>query len=74
MLYKSTYFSPDGKSERYKIQMKYLKAIFVGTGDLFASCLMAWMSKDKDLKVQFSYFVIYLKIILLYSLPYNPDF
>ena len=31
--------------------MPYVQAIFVGTGDLFASCLLGWMHKDKDLKV-----------------------
>lgn len=30
--------------------MPKLDAIFVGTGDLFASSLLAWMDKDKDLK------------------------
>jgi len=40
----------DGVKECYRIEMPYLQAIFVGTGDLFASCLMAWMSKDNDLK------------------------
>ena len=32
--------------------MPYLQAIFVGTGDLFASCMLAWMHKDNDLKVR----------------------
>ena len=31
--------------------MPYLQAIFVGTGDLFASCILAWMHSDNDLKV-----------------------
>ena len=31
--------------------MPYVQAIFVGTGDLFASCLLGWMHKDNDLKV-----------------------
>lgn len=41
----------NGTKECYRIEMPYLQAIFVGTGDLFASCLMAWMHKDNDLKL-----------------------
>lgn len=40
------------KKECYRVEMPYLQAIFVGTGDLFASCLLAWMHKDSDLKMQ----------------------
>lgn len=43
----------NGTKECYRIEMPYLQAIFVGTGDLFASCLMAWMHKDQDLKTAF---------------------
>lgn len=39
-----------GEKECYRVEMPYLDAIFVGTGDLFASCLLAWMHKDKSLK------------------------
>ena len=38
--------------------MPRLDAIFVGTGDLFASCLMAWMDKDNDLKVDDLFFSV----------------
>ena len=44
--------------------MPYLQAIFVGTGDLFASCMLAWMHKDNDLKVRThrgSYFIKFIK-------------
>lgn len=41
----------NGEKECYRIEMPYVQAIFVGTGDLFASCLMAWMHKDNDLKI-----------------------
>ncbi|XP_060596941.1 pyridoxal kinase-like [Ruditapes philippinarum] len=40
----------NGNKECYKIEMPHKDAIFVGTGDLFASCLMVWMHKDNDLK------------------------
>ncbi|XP_052811922.1 pyridoxal kinase-like isoform X2 [Mya arenaria] len=40
----------NGTKECYRIEMPYLDAIFVGTGDLFAACLLAWMQKDSDLK------------------------
>ncbi|XP_053397690.1 pyridoxal kinase-like [Mercenaria mercenaria] len=43
----------NGDKECYRIEMPYKEAIFVGTGDLFASCLMAWMHKDNDLKTAF---------------------
>ena len=41
----------DGKKVCYKIAMGHIKATFVGTGDLFAACLLAWMQEHKDLKV-----------------------
>lgn len=41
----------DGKNEVYKVQFQKLPAVFVGTGDLFAACLLAWLEKDKNLKV-----------------------
>ena len=34
--------------ERVKLSMPKLNAIFTGTGDLFASMLLAWMSKHPD--------------------------
>lgn len=39
-----------GVKKCYRVEMPYLDAVFVGTGDLFASCLLAWMHKDNDLK------------------------
>ena len=47
---------PDGKKECYRVEMPYLQAIFVGTGDLFASCLLGWMHKDNNLKVGYLFF------------------
>lgn len=59
----SSEFSPDGsiislastvangKNEVYKVQFQKLPAVFVGTGDLFAACLLAWLEKDKNLKL-----------------------
>lgn len=41
----------NGKKEVYKVQFQKLNAVFVGTGDLFAACLLAWLEKDKDLKL-----------------------
>ena len=41
-----------GVKKCYRVEMPYLDAVFVGTGDLFASCLLAWMHKDNDLKVR----------------------
>ncbi|KAL4233160.1 hypothetical protein ACF0H5_007845 [Mactra antiquata] len=43
----------DGVKQCFRIEMPYLQAIFVGTGDLFASCLLAWIHIDKDLKTAF---------------------
>lgn len=40
----------NGTKECYRVEMPYVQAIFVGTGDLFASCLLGWMHKDNDLK------------------------
>ena len=45
------YKSTDGVTKKYRVEMKNLDAKFVGTGDLFASCLLASLHKDKDLKV-----------------------
>ncbi|GAB1602466.1 pyridoxal kinase-like [Argonauta hians] len=36
--------------ERYKIEIPYIDAIFVGTGDLFSANILIWLHKDKDLK------------------------
>ena len=41
----------DGVTKKYRTEMKNLDAKFVGTGDLFASCLLASLHKDNDLKV-----------------------
>lgn len=41
----------NGEKEVYKVQFQKLNAVFVGTGDLFAACLLAWLEKDKDLKL-----------------------
>ncbi|OWF50214.1 pyridoxal kinase-like isoform X2 [Mizuhopecten yessoensis] len=37
--------------ERYRIDMPFIDQTFVGTGDLFAACLLAWIQKDQNLKV-----------------------
>ncbi|XP_060065425.1 pyridoxal kinase-like [Ylistrum balloti] len=41
----------NGCKEQYRINMPYIPQVFVGTGDLFAACLLAWIQKDKNLKV-----------------------
>ncbi|XP_033741395.1 pyridoxal kinase-like isoform X2 [Pecten maximus] len=41
----------NGCKEHYRINMPYIPQVFVGTGDLFAACLLAWIQKDKNLKV-----------------------
>ncbi|XP_061177256.1 pyridoxal kinase-like [Saccostrea echinata] len=41
----------NGCKEVYKVQFEKVPAIFVGTGDLFAACLLAWLEKDKNLKL-----------------------
>ncbi|GFR90611.1 pyridoxal kinase [Elysia marginata] len=43
-------YKKGGVSKRFRIKIPYMNAIFVGTGDLFASSLLAWLDKDKDLK------------------------
>lgn len=64
----------DGKNEVYKVQFQKLNAVFVGTGDLFAACLLAWLEKDKDLKVLCNEEVIlYEYIYILYALQQVYD-
>lgn len=41
----------DGFRQKYRLEIPYIDATFVGTGDLFAASLLAWMHKDSDLKV-----------------------
>nr|XP_022291644.1 pyridoxal kinase-like [Crassostrea virginica] len=41
----------NGNKEVYKVQFQKLPAIFVGTGDLFAACLLAWLEKESGLKL-----------------------
>lgn len=41
----------NGCKEHYRINMPHIPQVFVGTGDLFAACLLAWIHKDKNLKV-----------------------
>lgn len=40
----------NGIKERFKIEFAHVPAIFVGTGDLFTACLLAWMETDKNLQ------------------------
>ncbi|KAL8610089.1 hypothetical protein ACOMHN_045486 [Nucella lapillus] len=39
-----------GGKRRYRLEFPRVDAYFVGTGDLFSACLLAWMHKEKDLK------------------------
>ncbi|KAK3777015.1 hypothetical protein RRG08_008870 [Elysia crispata] len=43
-------YKKGGVSKRYRINIPYMNAIFVGTGDLFAASLLVWLDKDKNLK------------------------
>ncbi|CAG5132106.1 unnamed protein product [Candidula unifasciata] len=38
-------------SKRYRLKIPIIDSIFVGTGDLFASALLIFMDKHKDLKI-----------------------
>ncbi|XP_076445797.1 pyridoxal kinase-like [Babylonia areolata] len=40
----------NGEKRRYRVEIPQLEATFVGTGDLFAACLLGWMHRDGDLK------------------------
>uniref|UniRef100_A0A0B7AL36 Pyridoxal kinase n=3 Tax=Arion vulgaris TaxID=1028688 RepID=A0A0B7AL36_9EUPU len=40
----------DGVIKQYRLKIPVIGCTFVGTGDLFASCLLVFMDKDKDLK------------------------
>ncbi|KAH9503677.1 hypothetical protein Btru_067136 [Bulinus truncatus] len=40
----------DGVSKRYRVKIPVINAIFVGTGDLFAASLLAWLDKENDFK------------------------
>jgi pyridoxine kinase len=41
----------DGVSKKYRLKIPAIDAIFVGTGDLFASSFLAFIDKHKDLKI-----------------------
>lgn len=43
----------DEELHGHKIQLPLVPAQFSGTGDLFAALLMAWLHKDRDMKVAF---------------------
>lgn len=38
---------PDGRLERYEIEMPKYEAFFVGTGDLFSSIFLVWLTKTE---------------------------
>ncbi|XP_048767181.1 pyridoxal kinase-like isoform X2 [Ostrea edulis] len=54
----------NGRKEVYKVQFEKIPAIFVGTGDLFAACLLAWLEKDKNLKVAFEKTISTLQCVI----------
>ena len=39
--------SKDGSQERYEIEMPKYDAFFVGTGDLFSSIFLGWLTKSE---------------------------
>lgn len=49
-----TFIFADGDRKRYRLEIPYIstETLVVGTGDLFAASLLAWMHKDGDLKVR----------------------
>ena len=51
------------------MQFQKLPAIFVGTGDLFAACLLAWLEKESGLKVRNRYSVSTCTDILSVHVP-----
>ncbi|KAL3882910.1 hypothetical protein ACJMK2_029212 [Sinanodonta woodiana] len=58
----------NGKKECYRMEMPYLPAVFVGTGDVFAACLLAWMHHDNDLKLAFEKTVASVQAVIQHTL------
>ncbi|XP_063405266.1 pyridoxal kinase-like [Mytilus trossulus] len=63
----------NGCKEKFKIEFKLLPAIFVGTGDLFAACLMAWMQTDKKLQVALEKTLSTLQAVIKRTLTYAQE-
>ncbi|KAK3582051.1 hypothetical protein CHS0354_025657 [Potamilus streckersoni] len=58
----------NGKKEFYRMEMPHLPAVFVGTGDVFAACLLAWMHHDNDLKLAFEKTVASVQAVIRHTL------
>ncbi|KAL8610090.1 hypothetical protein ACOMHN_045487 [Nucella lapillus] len=60
-----------GEKRRYRLKIPKLDAIFVGTGDLFAACLLAWMCRDQgDLKLALEKTVATVQDVITRTLSY----
>lgn len=62
-----------GEKRRYRLEIAQKDAIFVGTGDLFAACLMAWMCKDGDLKLALEKTVATVQAVIEKTLTYAKN-
>ncbi|XP_041351850.1 pyridoxal kinase-like isoform X2 [Gigantopelta aegis] len=59
--------------ERYKIEIPYLPEKFVGTGDLFAAAMLAWMHKDKNLKLAFEKTLAVVQAVIKRTVEHAKD-
>ncbi|KAK7497291.1 hypothetical protein BaRGS_00011585 [Batillaria attramentaria] len=60
----------NGKPERFRLEIPQIEARFVGTGDLFAASLLAWMHKDGNLKVALEKTVATVQSVIQRTLAY----
>lgn len=63
----------NGSKEKFKIEFTHIPAIFVGTGDLFAACLMAWMQTDKNLQVALEKTLSTLQAVIKRTLQFAQE-
>ncbi|PVD29273.1 hypothetical protein C0Q70_11870 [Pomacea canaliculata] len=60
----------NGFRQKYRLEIPYIDATFVGTGDLFAASLLAWMHKDSDLKIALEKTMATLQAVIRRTLAY----
>ncbi|CAD5119224.1 DgyrCDS7856 [Dimorphilus gyrociliatus] len=62
----------DGKKERYKVKIPILDEHFIGTGDLFAALMLAWLVKD-PLKLALEKAISTMQAVLKRTLKHARD-
>lgn len=63
----------NGKKERFKVEFPHIPAIFVGTGDLFAACLLAWMQTDNNLQLAIEKTISTLQAVIRRTFVYAQE-